>query len=110
MANILKNSIFQQFISIKYAQGSIMVENGFCFVNVMIHIMIICAFIQSQQKNNVILYIWPNTANQNRFTKNSDTHRRVLLFFPFLFFFQLNLYSYIKVVQESDLEKKIMIF
>lgn len=37
--------------------GSELVENGFCFANVMIHIMIICAFIQPQQKNNVILHI-----------------------------------------------------
>lgn len=88
MASILKNSIFQQFISIKYAQGSILVENGFCFANVMIHIMIICAFIQSQQKNNVILHIWPNTANQYRLNKKWDTEG-----FCFLvsFFFQFNL-------------------
>lgn len=84
MANILQNSIFQQFISIKYAQGSILVENGFCFANVMIHIMIICAFIQSQQKNNVILHIWPNTTNQYRLNKKWDTHRGGL--FSFLFF------------------------
>lgn len=37
--------------------GSELVENGFCFANVMIHITIIYAFTQSQQKNNGILHI-----------------------------------------------------